>query len=305
MLAQGVAQDSRGPIILMYHGVVDRVRDPDLDAWSITAEELRRHLEALTRRWEVVALDSLVQALERRRALPPRAVILTFDDAYRGLFEHGWPVLREFGVPWTVFVPAGLVGTGRTEPGIWSALCYLRSPRSEIAFEWDGMTVRQRLGTREERLALRVAAAQTPGMAEAVVRAFGEEAEELLAAYPPLQMMSWEALAELGQKRVGIGAHGWLHRRLAPGVAAEVLAEEIERPREELSRRGLDCHHFCAPYGVYFPGAVERARAAGYSAFVTSEPGRVTEETSPFALPRVRADVPWSQLEAWLVARDE
>lgn len=301
--SQGVVQDSPGPAILMYHGVVDCVRDPDLDAWSITAEELRRHLEALTRGWEVVALGTLVDALVTGRGLPSRAVALTFDDAYRGLFEYGWPALRQFGVPWTVFVPVGLVGTGRTEPGIWSALCYLQSRRSEIAVEWNGSIAHQRLGGREERLALRVAAARTAGMAEAVVRAFGEEAQELLAAYPSLQMMSWEALAELGQKGVGIGAHGWLHRRLAPGVAPEVLAEEIERPREELARRGLDCHHFCAPYGVSFPVAVERARAAGYSAFVTSDPGRVTAGTSPFALPRVRADVPWPELEA-VLARD-
>lgn len=280
----------------MYHGVVDRVRDPELDRWSITADELRAHLAALTTRWEVVPLQRVVDALRAGRTLDPRWVVLTFDDAYRGLFDHGVPVLREFRVPWTVFVPVGLIGTGRTEPGIWSALCYLGSRRAQITVTVDGERTAQRLGSRDERLALWLAASQTPGMPEAVVAAFGDEANALLAEYAPLQLVSWEALAELAGEGVEVGAHGWEHRRLLPGVPHARLSEEIVRPRQELLRRGFECRYFCAAYGCFPPAGRELARATGYHAVVLADAGRVTPATDPFALPRVRADLPWREL---------
>ena len=47
-------------------------------------------------------------------------VAITFDDAYRSVYEHAFPLLRALNVPATVFVPTALVGTGASMswPGI-------------------------------------------------------------------------------------------------------------------------------------------------------------------------------------------
>jgi len=42
--------------------------------------------------------------------LPPKAVILTFDDAYESIYQHAFPILQEFGFRGVVFVIAGFVG---------------------------------------------------------------------------------------------------------------------------------------------------------------------------------------------------
>jgi peptidoglycan/xylan/chitin deacetylase (PgdA/CDA1 family) len=42
--------------------------------------------------------------------VPAKAVAITFDDGYRSVLEHGFPVLSEFAFPATVFVPTSLVG---------------------------------------------------------------------------------------------------------------------------------------------------------------------------------------------------
>jgi peptidoglycan/xylan/chitin deacetylase (PgdA/CDA1 family) len=287
---------ARGAAILMYHGVVDRVRDPELDGWCLTAEELGRHLEALGRERKVVPLAQMVEALGAGEAPDPRWVALTFDDGYRGLFEHGRPVLAGAGVPWSVCVPAGLVGTGRTEPGLWSALCLLQSPRGEIEVEHGGQRVRHRLGSREDRLALRRRVAATPGLAEAVVEAFGEEARSLLAGYPALQLMGWEDLAALAREGASVEAHGWLHRRLGPEASPSLVEEEVVQPRHALLSRGHPCRFFCAPYGDWTPAVQERARAAGYQGLLTAEPGLLHAGSDAWALPRLRADRPWAEL---------
>ena len=42
---------------------------------------------------------------------------MTFDDAYRSVYEQARPVLESLGVPATVFVPTALVGSER--PMAW------------------------------------------------------------------------------------------------------------------------------------------------------------------------------------------
>ena len=43
-------------------------------------------------------------------AIPRRAAVLTFDDAYASIYEHAFPVLEQRGIAFTVFVIAGLIG---------------------------------------------------------------------------------------------------------------------------------------------------------------------------------------------------
>src|SRR5690606_13570242 len=43
--------------------------------------------------------------------LPDRSAAITFDDGYRNNYDTAWPVLREFGWPFTLFVSSDLVGS--------------------------------------------------------------------------------------------------------------------------------------------------------------------------------------------------
>ena len=91
--------------VLAYHGI----DDPDRFA---------RQLDYLRRTMAPVSLEDVLRALEGRSALPRRAVLLTFDDGERSLFDRGLPLLRERGLPALAFVLAGLLDTCR--PYWWS-----------------------------------------------------------------------------------------------------------------------------------------------------------------------------------------
>ena len=64
--------------------------------------------------YRVMGLGEALAALFGDGALPPRAVVLTFDDGYRNFREHAFPILRQFGFPATVYLVSGLLG-GRAE----------------------------------------------------------------------------------------------------------------------------------------------------------------------------------------------
>ena len=93
--------------ILTYHRIAEPGAEPDLDPSlaSATPETFARHAAHLARHYQPVTLAQVLRAVTEREALPGRAVLLTFDDAYRDFQEVAWPILRRHGLPATLFVP--------------------------------------------------------------------------------------------------------------------------------------------------------------------------------------------------------
>ena len=58
----------------------------------------------------VVSLDDLANARTGGTDLPPRAVILTFDDGFQDFADAAWPIIQARNWPVTVFLPTGHVG---------------------------------------------------------------------------------------------------------------------------------------------------------------------------------------------------
>ena len=91
----------------------------------------------------------------------------------------------------------------------------------------------------------------------------------------------------VGAEGIEVGSHTITHRPLTK-VPADELEEEIAGAAERLEQAGLPHPRvFSYPYGEWSPAIAEVARAAGYEASFTVEPGIVTGKTDPHALPRV------------------
>jgi len=87
-----------GFIALAYHNVEDR--DPDQAFVGITTEKLVAQLSWLQGNgyWPVT-VDDLLAARDGRKALPEKAVLLTFDDGYASFYTRVLPILRAFRFP--------------------------------------------------------------------------------------------------------------------------------------------------------------------------------------------------------------
>lgn len=91
-----------------------RVDGSRTEGLSTGVADFRAHLDALEAAdARVLPLDVAVARL-RAGTLPERAVALTFDDGYASVVETAWPMLKERGLPATLFVVTGsLVGPMR------------------------------------------------------------------------------------------------------------------------------------------------------------------------------------------------
>ncbi|MEA2626663.1 MAG: hypothetical protein QOD06_2708 [Candidatus Binatota bacterium] len=110
--ARDVGDDPSTPrlAILAYH----KVGDPPggWDTWFyVSPETFVEHMEYLRRAgWRVIDLATFLAGLANPELLPDRAVLLTFDDAYRSLREVVLPSLLRFELPAVVFVPTDFIG---------------------------------------------------------------------------------------------------------------------------------------------------------------------------------------------------
>lgn len=93
--------------VLTYHRVDHPDARPELDPHLISAtpEDFARQMEHLAEHYRVVTIDQVLQAVRETSPLPPRSVLVTFDDAYRDFSEHAWPTLQRLGLPAVMFVP--------------------------------------------------------------------------------------------------------------------------------------------------------------------------------------------------------
>jgi peptidoglycan/xylan/chitin deacetylase (PgdA/CDA1 family) len=96
--------------ILMYHRVADD-GPAALRRYRLSPAAFDEQLHWLREQgYRGLTLGEWRTACERRRALPGRAVMLTFDDGYRDFAEEALPLLERHGFPATVFVVADAVG---------------------------------------------------------------------------------------------------------------------------------------------------------------------------------------------------
>lgn len=99
-----VPRARRGVTVLAYH-LIDGGSDSPVD---IGLDAFRAHLDHLAAHARVVPL------CDADPGGPPDQVVITFDDAYANFHEVAWPLLRERGLPATLYVPVDYLDGGDT-----------------------------------------------------------------------------------------------------------------------------------------------------------------------------------------------
>jgi len=101
--------------ILMYHYIsVNPLAPGDVlrTRLSVPPAQFAQQLAYLHRAgYTTITLDDLVAALHLRTVLPPKPVILTFDDGYADFFTNAYPLLQRYKDKATIYIITRKVGT--------------------------------------------------------------------------------------------------------------------------------------------------------------------------------------------------
>lgn len=124
--------------ILMYHRVAEHPPGVAAPTWNVAPRRFRRQMEGLLARGFVPwPLRKLLDHRRRGSPVPPRTFIVTFDDGYESVYRHAWPVLRDLGIPATVFLATAYIGSEEPLPfDDWQEAGSDRVP----AYTWRAMS---------------------------------------------------------------------------------------------------------------------------------------------------------------------
>ena len=96
--------------IAMYHSIA-HTTNPRYARFAVAPELLRDHLDALVDGGcRTLTVSEYARLRAGGRPLPPRTVLLTFDDGFTDFATVALPMLQERGLRATLYVPTGLVG---------------------------------------------------------------------------------------------------------------------------------------------------------------------------------------------------
>jgi peptidoglycan/xylan/chitin deacetylase (PgdA/CDA1 family) len=223
LLAPASLARSREPglLILGYHRVgAGMEREMDLPR-EVFAEQMRY----LAGHREVVPLVDGVKRLGF--PLERDLVAITFDDGYREVFTQAWPVLRDLGLPATVFLATGFVEG--TEPAPIRAGAGDRGA-PPLPLSWDEVGEVHASGLVEigshsrshrsfDTLSRAEAAEECASSRATIARRIGAQAETF--AYPAGAVAHEEVVG--AHYRVGVGADG------AKNVPSSTMPHRLSR----------------------------------------------------------------------------
>jgi peptidoglycan/xylan/chitin deacetylase (PgdA/CDA1 family) len=96
--------------ILMYHRVAPD-GPSEMKRYRVTPDVFEEQLCYLRDAgYYSVRLEDWHAAMETKRPIPGRAVIITFDDGYSDFLTYAWPLLKRYGFSASVFLVAGEIG---------------------------------------------------------------------------------------------------------------------------------------------------------------------------------------------------
>jgi peptidoglycan/xylan/chitin deacetylase (PgdA/CDA1 family) len=247
-------------LILMYHRVIPRGEAASTFVQPgiyVTPETFDRHLRFLTAHFEVLTFADLLTKWDTRRwSDTARYCVLTFDDGWLDNYLHAYPLLRAYGLPATIFLPTDLVGT---HEWLWSDRLgtLLRRRGKGSPDDWDAVIEHAKTLTDEERANV----------------LNNLEAEAGGASPGQRRFVDWNEVREMSRHDISFASHTRTHVNLTR-LAGAAVDRELRGPLDVLRQQRVNHVPVLAyPNGDHTDAVVAAARAAGYSAAVTTGPG--------------------------------
>jgi len=254
----------RHPRILMYHRIASNASRGALDV-----EVFRHQIQTIKKEFNPISLEDLMIAHEHG-GVPDNAVVITFDDGYADFYENAFPVLREEGIPCTLFVTTGFVNG---HLWLWPdrlRFCVDQTRCDHVCFP----EIEKKLSTPQDRHeawnALADHCLELPDQDKNIF--IQRVADQLKVKLPPnapdqYKGLNWDQVREISSAGIEIGSHSVSHPILTSldphelerelVVSRETIETEIEKPVKA----------FCYPNGqpVDINERVKSAvRSAGY-----------------------------------------
>jgi peptidoglycan/xylan/chitin deacetylase (PgdA/CDA1 family) len=95
--------------ILMYHRILNEGEDLS-GVNMVTKKAFERQMRIICEKYNPVSMYELVEGIKNGN-LRKGSVAITLDDGYRDNYLNAYPILKRYGIPATIFLTSGIIGT--------------------------------------------------------------------------------------------------------------------------------------------------------------------------------------------------
>lgn len=286
--------------IVYYHNVLDESLDAyDRKLSRLSKRAFEKQVDRITKRLRPVSLPSMLEHFERG------TVAFTFDDGFRGVLDHAFPVLAERGIPASVFVVTNRIDSS-----------------DDALFHFDEIELAFRLTPRRRYLRLDFLSPLPHPMFSSLGRQYTlKRIKNKLKVLPEDERRHWHArilealdvspdacrararsldkfrtlssadLKTLLDAGWTVGSHTRTHRTLSR-LPPDELRDEIAGSHSDLQHLlGLRDIALAYPYGgaEHFSSDVQQEAArAGFTCALTTIPGTNSTAVDRYALRRMK-----------------
>jgi peptidoglycan/xylan/chitin deacetylase (PgdA/CDA1 family) len=238
-------------IILAYHRVIDynpaSEFPTDEELVSATPQAFEEQVAWLSNNFKVTTFSRL-----SKEQVEPNSLIITFDDGYRDNYLHAYPILKKYGIPATIFLSTGYIGT--TEMYWWDKLNFILKKTSvpRFSIKLDSYKNNFYLQNQHDRKSIYnqlVTTAKAIPNAERI-ELLEQVCEQLQVPLPSEPMaLNWDEVREMANNGIEMGGHTVTHPILSQ-TPQDTLRHEIEECRSTIIREtGQQVTAFSYPVG--------------------------------------------------------
>jgi peptidoglycan/xylan/chitin deacetylase (PgdA/CDA1 family) len=281
--------------ILAYHRI-DRATNYPWSGTPVAPEVFELEMKYLRQRYRIISLEDLGTTLIESKPLPPSTAVVTVDDGYRDAYLNAYPILKKYGIPATVFLATGYIGTGdlfwcdKVWYIIWKTGLTTLDLGERGTYHLNSSESRRKASNRIIARLKTLPSQDRNEFLRELTRLCGVDIPPALGKE---YVLSWEEIREMSRNGVSFGAHSVTHPSLT-SLPLEAAANEVLDSKRRIENEiGREVTTFCYPFGE--PGdlneEIEKILInSGFKCAVKLIPIAFTSPTSPpYRLPRILA----------------
>jgi len=223
-------------------------------AVSTSVSEFARQMRLIKTHFSPISIEILQQWQHDQVSLPPRPLLVTFDDGYQDIETQALPILEKLGIPATVFLASDYMGSQRMFQWDMAAYCFTETILLEAELPLLGYCTWRSEQQRQQVLKKWLAASKlckdterqemTQALAKILQVSLPSENKGVTS------FLSWEQVRHLSTKLFTFGSHTCTHPILSK-IPLEQVISEVQQSKQKIEQEtGREVWSFAYPNGL-------------------------------------------------------
>jgi len=280
--------------IIMYHYVRDLANSQYPEIKGLDFKLFLEQIMFLKKHYHIIKMEELIAAINANQNLPPKAALLTFDDAYADHYANVFPTLIKHDIQGSFFAPVKaitekqvldvnkihfvLASVENKELLVSEIFKQLDSHREEYLLEsneyyFQKLAVANRMDNKTIIFIKRLLQVELVEALRIAIlnHLFQKYVSSDEASFSESLYINTTQIKEMHEAGMHFGSHGYDHYWLSK-LEPKSLKLEIDKSRLFLSELGMNAESLtmCYPYGDYDDNVIKILKQSGFALGLTT-----------------------------------